>query len=109
LWYYGEDRFSFEQIPIFNDTGTDQGEENRNLASWMIDIKEEADRTWLVTVFENGDPHGFSEQRNDDVRNKPITAVVDSWLDEHCRRLDQQFFTGVRLSLYDLNECQDSS
>ncbi len=109
VWYYGENRFQFEQIPEFNDVELNQGDAGENFTDWKVEISKKVDRVWLMTVIENGDPHGFPEYRNAAVRDTQATGLVDSWLEEDCYRLDQRIFSGLRLTLYDLKGCRTSS
>lgn len=108
LWYYGQDRFQFEQIPNIDNSKSDQDEANPNIVEWGMNLREKTDRAWLITVYENGNPHGFPEHRNNDVLTKPTTSSVKTWLESECQQLDRQIFTGVRLSLYDIDACRKS-
>ncbi len=68
----------------------------------LIHGADHAPRAWLITLFYNGDTHGFPQARNAAVAHPAENSQQYAWMDAHGRLLREWTFTGIRLSLFDI-------
>jgi hypothetical protein len=106
LDYYGDNQTAYQLAPTLIDDEQRRLFFEEEIGGWVASVAEESDRAWLIMVFENTDPHGFPQVRNEEVLHKEADQSIEEWMDENCLRLDQWLYTGIRLTLYDLSPCQ---
>jgi mannosyltransferase len=106
LDYYGHEAAEYDFVPYLPEVEDRNRFFEEEIAGWVASVAEKSDRAWLFMVFENTNPHGFPQVRNEEVLYNEAGGSIEEWMDENCLRLDQWLYTGVRLTLYDLNYCQ---
>ncbi|MCB8983579.1 MAG: glycosyltransferase family 39 protein [Ardenticatenaceae bacterium] len=65
-------------------------------------------RIWLVRPFDNAETHGFPQTRNMAVSSNEKNAL-ESWMETNSHLAGRWYFTGIRLSVYDITNMTDSS
>lgn len=71
------------------------------LASELAALNLEAQRVWIIRSFDNANPHGFPQIRNQAVLSAPLDPY-ETWLMENYLQIEHWYFPGIRLNLYDL-------
>ncbi len=103
---YGHESAEYAFVPYLPEVEDRNRFFEEEIGGWVASIAKQSERAWLIMVFENTNPHGFPQVRNEEVLHKEAGGSVEEWMDENCLRLDQWLYTGIRLTLYDLGHCQ---
>jgi hypothetical protein len=108
-FYYGYDQVDQDVLPSlfeFDDTA-DQPCAARSqcvdevLQAKIAELPAEANRVWLIQVYENAHTHGFPQRRNAAVVSAARNEY-EQWFEQEYTAVDQWHFSGIRLTLYDL-------
>jgi mannosyltransferase len=108
LAYYGhedeeKEPVAYQEVPFLFDEGEREAYLAQEMGARMAAIAQEWDRAWFMSSVENTDPHGFPHERNASLRRVGERDGVKAWLDARYVRLEEVFFTGICLTLYDLS------
>lgn len=110
-FYYGYDTVDHAVLPSLSEfdnaesqpCGTRSQCVEEALHAKIADLPAEVKRVWLIQVYDNAHTHGFPQTRNaaigSDSRN-----VYEQWFEREHTAVHQWHFTGVRLTLYELNQ-----
>jgi len=105
-YHYGHKTDEYAFVPYLSETEDRKRFFEEDIDDWVASLAENSNRAWLIMAFENANPHGFPQDRNEATLHGGAGGSIEVWMDESCRRLDQWRFTGIRLTLYDLATCQ---
>jgi len=95
--YYGNE-LPYTILPSLSEEDVEH-----SLQYEINEAQADFNRVWLVHGYDNANTHGFPQTRN--------TAVAaagrndyEAWLEQHYTIVDEWQFTGIRLTLYDLQQ-----
>ena len=104
--YYTSYEATFSDLPATeNEPVRDQAAEK--MEDLLLLALGDNQRAWLISNFYNNDPHGFSQERNRQVDQADSATPQKAWMDERYPTIEEWFFPGIKLTLYDLEGAKE--
>jgi len=94
--------YDLQEIPWFTVPYLESGDEYETyLDAHLTDSMRAGGRLWTMIVCENADPHRFAQETHQQLVRKVEEDELRVWLLQNFRLLDERFYSGVYLSLYE--------
>jgi uncharacterized membrane protein len=107
FFYQTDGSLPYEVLPSSRQFEEDEEEEReekmrRALQAQMDELGSGFDRVWVMQGYDNANPHGFPQRRNQKLRSGELNRY-ESWLRARYPLVEEWTDTGVRLGLYRLD------
>jgi uncharacterized membrane protein len=107
LSYYTDGTVPYQEFPFLFYEDERHAYLAQEMGPRMDSIAQEWERAWLISSVDNTNPHSFPHDRNAALIRIDEEDEIKAWLDARYVQLEETFFTGVLLTLYDLPGSQD--
>ncbi len=102
--YYQSQPVDYKVIPFLFEEAERERYEREEMPLMMESLAQQWQRVWFISAVNNVNAHGFPQERNRKVAEIGRYNNYKSWLDAYYPLVEEWYYPGVHLGLYDLSK-----